>query len=416
MEALGNELFQIIVQVYPELAPKLTGMLLQLGDEECAACLESQERLAERLDEAFKILDVSGQDAKAPAPEEKRIDPEDGKARSLSELRTLCAGQYSVKEIEAYWAAMRPVAAPAAKPSGTRASPKAAAVAAAAPPASVAAKQPSQPAAAPTAIGDEPIPGLSAFLRELKLAAYTATATAWVEEQGACSLAELLENLEDFAEGIGLKPLERRRLEQGAEAAAQAVLLAAAASGPALLAPAAEEALLKDKQAAQRQKEVEDVLREREELEREMKELEEALEEDRRPRSKAAAKASSTPKAKAPTVRVAPKAKAPAISREEIEWKRQNELEEREYLKKQQARQAAREAEEAAQAAEEKRMARQREAEERTQRAAAELAAKMAAASPGGAADPEGSAGDGDFPALGAEDWQAAGKKGKKKR
>ena len=38
MGELGHELFAVVQRVQPELAPKLTGMLLQLGEAECWAC------------------------------------------------------------------------------------------------------------------------------------------------------------------------------------------------------------------------------------------------------------------------------------------------------------------------------------------------------------------------------------------
>jgi len=239
MEELGTELFEIIVQIYPELAPKLTGMLMQLGEEECIACLESQEKLAERLDEAFRILDASGQQTKGASQEEKRIDPEDGKARTLTELRALCKGTYSPKEIEAYWATMKPekATAKAAAPKAVAAArsppePAARSAAPAAPAATVAA--PAAAIAAPGAAAtDEAIAGLSTWLRQLKLDSYSAAATEWAEEEGACSLEEIIENLEDFADGLKLKPLERKRLVQGAEEAAAKVSQEAAVASPA---------------------------------------------------------------------------------------------------------------------------------------------------------------------------------------
>ncbi|CAK9034471.1 unnamed protein product [Durusdinium trenchii] len=123
MGDVGNELFAVaprredpegsflVQQVQPELAPKLTGMLLQLGEAECWACtwgnqsgewrapvteenwftqrevpegLEDHNKLAERLDEAMAILDGAHAEAapKAKPQPEKRVDPEDGVTRS----------------------------------------------------------------------------------------------------------------------------------------------------------------------------------------------------------------------------------------------------------------------------------------------------------------------------------------------
>jgi len=92
------------------------------------------------------------------------------------------------------------------------------------------------------------------------------------------------------------------------------------------------------------------------------------------------------------------------------QWDRENELQEKEYRKKQEAQQAAREAEEAARAAEEKRQAKAQQEKERLEKAAADLAAQV------GGANPEAAAKEADdFPALGAAGWATA-KKGKKKR
>jgi len=425
MEALGEELYGIIVLCYPELAPKLTGMILSLGEEECRACLDSQERLAERLDEAFRVLDSNGQCAKEPEPEEKRIDPEDGKARTFKELRALCVSRYSAQEIEDYWKTCKPVGDTGSQ--APKAKAKAAGAPATAAPKSGSSAPGAQPATAapvpgPAVEPDEAMPGLACWLRELKLSPYLATASQWIEEQGACSLDEVVENLEDFADAIGLKKLERKRLEREAEAAAKVAMEAAASAEQApkkaeaaQAKPPEPQASFEDDEAAKAQRELEEWQREREELEREMEELQAREQEPDRGAGRRGAPAakSSAPakaKAKAPTVRVAPK--APAMTREEIEWNRENEMQEREFQKKQQARQAARDAEAAAAEAEEKRQARAREAEERQQRAAAELAAKVASASPGAVGATEAD----DFPALGG-DWAAAGgKKGKKKR
>eukprot|EP00440_Ansanella_granifera_P002228 gb/GFBE01002415.1/.p1 GENE.gb/GFBE01002415.1/~~gb/GFBE01002415.1/.p1 ORF type:complete len:298 (+),score=79.71 gb/GFBE01002415.1/:1-894(+) len=250
MEVVGEQLYAMISLVHPELAPKLTGMLLQLGEEECQTCLHCQETLAFRLDEAIQILDGAGglrtaaKKTQAPVPDstERRIDPEDGQARTFQELRAMCQGQYTPKEIEEYWKTCSPVA-PGAKPTGQAAQLPGRAENAEqpAPPSPPAA--PSQAASEAEAVkenyGDlagenELVPGLAVWLAELRLSGYEKAAASWAEEQGACELEEIVENLEDFASDLGLKPLEKKRLMQGAESA---VAVAAEA-----VAKAAEEA------------------------------------------------------------------------------------------------------------------------------------------------------------------------------
>eukprot|EP00928_Gymnodinium_smaydae_P044444 TRINITY_DN29649_c0_g1_i1.p1 TRINITY_DN29649_c0_g1~~TRINITY_DN29649_c0_g1_i1.p1 ORF type:complete len:355 (+),score=112.31 TRINITY_DN29649_c0_g1_i1:160-1065(+) len=258
MEDLGEQLYDIVKLAHPELAPKLTGMLLQLGEEECCACLDDHELLAMRLDEAMSILDEAG-GAKAPPlpPLERRVDPADGKERTLEELRKLCRGTYSDREIDEYWEEMRPREAPTAASAG-RGEPAAArptaSAAARAPAAALAPPAPlpsaraggGQAAPAPRVRVEEALPGLTVWLAELQLSAYHEAASAWIDEQGACSLEEIVENLDDFADGLELKPLERARLEKGAEDAAivaeEAALEAEAAAASEVAAEAQAQA------------------------------------------------------------------------------------------------------------------------------------------------------------------------------
>lgn len=241
---LGNALFAVVEQVQPELAPKLTGMLLQLGENECWACLEDHEKLAVRLDEAMAILDGAQPKQEAPrakaAHAERRVDPEDGISRTFAELQKHYAGQYSLAELKEYWEhcksaaaapangtaapkkaaakepAPKPVAkapstpAPAPKPAAAKPTPKPAAPKAAAP----------APVLAPRKPAKESIPGLWAFLSELKLEAYFAAVEKWADEQGAVSLEELVEFKDDLAKDLNLRTLEKKRMDN-AEAAAK---------------------------------------------------------------------------------------------------------------------------------------------------------------------------------------------------
>eukprot|EP00927_Polykrikos_kofoidii_P057175 TRINITY_DN51291_c0_g1_i1.p1 TRINITY_DN51291_c0_g1~~TRINITY_DN51291_c0_g1_i1.p1 ORF type:complete len:470 (+),score=143.48 TRINITY_DN51291_c0_g1_i1:70-1479(+) len=469
MGSIGEDLYAIIVEIHPELAPKLTGMLLQLGEEECIECLDDHERLAVRVDEAMAILDQSGQCAREPVKadaKERRVDPTDGKARTLDELRKACHGKYSPAEIDEYWLTMVPEGQPAA------ASKKAAD--------EDIQDQPSVES------HEAPLPQqISAWLDEMQLSKYGDAASNWADEQGACSLEEIIENLEDFAADLGLKTLEKNRLlknptdaakvarevvakamvqtpakptpsavqepapnskESTAKAKAGAVKktavkkavkpptasekkAAAAAAleeyNAGLAARASETAAIKEAEAAKAaaaaaaaaaksQAELDAIEREREELAREEAELAE-LENEQPTGSRGGGYASRpSPTAKAPTVRKTPVATQQKFYPEDAELARRRAQEQRDYERAEKARMDAEQAEEQRQAAEAKKMQRQREADERIQRAAAELAAKAAAS--GDAAANDDNAG-GDFPALGADGWAAAGgKKGKKRR
>lgn len=56
--------------------------------------------------------------------------------------------------------------------------------------------------------------GLQDFLSELGLSEYEEEVVKWASDMGAISLEELVENAQDLSEAIGLKPLERKRLER----------------------------------------------------------------------------------------------------------------------------------------------------------------------------------------------------------
>jgi len=66
---------------------------------------------------------------------------------------------------------------------------------------------------------------LSKFLEGLRLAKYLKPALAWCDEQGAATIEELADNVEDFSESLGLKPLEKKRLIKAAEAATLAAAM-----------------------------------------------------------------------------------------------------------------------------------------------------------------------------------------------
>merc|ERR1712080_631561 len=61
---------------------------------------------------------------------------------------------------------------------------------------------------APTMQQAEVLTGLLPWLAELSLSNYAEAAALWAEEQGAADLDDIVENLADFADGLGLKRLE----------------------------------------------------------------------------------------------------------------------------------------------------------------------------------------------------------------
>lgn len=58
---------------------------------------------------------------------------------------------------------------------------------------------------------------LTDFLEGCRLSKYLDTALEWCEEQGAASMEDIVENSEEFAEAMGLKPLEIKRFNKACE-------------------------------------------------------------------------------------------------------------------------------------------------------------------------------------------------------
>jgi len=55
-QMLGERLFPLVQQLQPELAGKITGMLLEMDNSELLLLLESSEALVLKTDEAISVL------------------------------------------------------------------------------------------------------------------------------------------------------------------------------------------------------------------------------------------------------------------------------------------------------------------------------------------------------------------------
>lgn len=55
-QALGERLFHLIHNIYPDLAGKITGMLLECDNSELVVLLDSYELLRAKVDEAVAVL------------------------------------------------------------------------------------------------------------------------------------------------------------------------------------------------------------------------------------------------------------------------------------------------------------------------------------------------------------------------
>ncbi|WP_285164328.1 hypothetical protein, partial [Mycobacterium tuberculosis] len=56
---LGERIYPLVHSLQPELAAKITGMLLEMDNSELLLLLESPESLAAKVDEAVRVLEVS---------------------------------------------------------------------------------------------------------------------------------------------------------------------------------------------------------------------------------------------------------------------------------------------------------------------------------------------------------------------
>uniref|UniRef100_A0A7S1AIK8 PABC domain-containing protein n=1 Tax=Noctiluca scintillans TaxID=2966 RepID=A0A7S1AIK8_NOCSC len=448
INAIGEELYGVIVQSHPELAGKLTGMLMMLGADQCTRCLDEETYLAEKLDEAIHILDEATNQPEPKATSKPRPKPVEAlSVRPDDEEVFPTLGTEPPKP--------KPKLRSKSRPKPDSVTPGAG---------------PAVAAGLPEFAVKECIPGIVRWLDELKLSAYADAATNWVEENGAISLDEIVENLDMFSEDLNLKPLERNRIRKNAEDALRVALATdqevtfapvrtlpqPSCAAPHLVASLptarstgggrfssakrASASAARQKQAEmeerrrQREKELDEeeareeterqareralemerqalaqaererVVREQEELDRIQEEI--ARQEEQDMRGPACQGDYPALTIKAPTR----SAKAKVMSREELWWQKEVEKQEREYRKIEKARIAAEEAHLAALVQEEKREAKIREAEERQQRAAAALAAKFAESQPAPSAWDDGDDGEG---------WAAAsttGRKGKSRQ
>merc|ERR1719324_2263215 len=58
-QMIGEKLFPAIAKYQPELAGKITGMMLEMDNSELLILLESEQQLKNKVDEALRVLETS---------------------------------------------------------------------------------------------------------------------------------------------------------------------------------------------------------------------------------------------------------------------------------------------------------------------------------------------------------------------
>merc|ERR1712066_519112 len=57
-QMIGEKLFPVIAKYQPELAGKITGMMLEMDNSELLILLESEQQLKHKVDEALRVLEA----------------------------------------------------------------------------------------------------------------------------------------------------------------------------------------------------------------------------------------------------------------------------------------------------------------------------------------------------------------------
>lgn len=189
-----------VTQLEPEMAVKITERILDLGSSLAKECICSDWALQQRVDAALGAIrrEEAGVQPQVPAPKPPLELPK-AAAFELPPQTT-----YVTEQLVTPVATISPVVVE--QP--------------------VRVREVSPDMRSPNRLLGSRIWGLENFLTDLSLQSYTAQATEWATSMGAASLEELLENQDDFADALGLRPIERARLQRsGAEVAAQLIRL-----------------------------------------------------------------------------------------------------------------------------------------------------------------------------------------------
>merc|ERR1719473_687327 len=59
-QMLGEKIFPMISRIHPEMAGKITGMMLEMDNSELLMLIESPDQLKAKVDEALRVLNSGG--------------------------------------------------------------------------------------------------------------------------------------------------------------------------------------------------------------------------------------------------------------------------------------------------------------------------------------------------------------------
>merc|ERR1719473_1618800 len=59
-QMLGEKIFPMISRIHPEMAGKITGMMLEMDNSELLMLIESPDQLKAKVDEAMRVLNSGG--------------------------------------------------------------------------------------------------------------------------------------------------------------------------------------------------------------------------------------------------------------------------------------------------------------------------------------------------------------------
>merc|ERR1712072_1028238 len=67
-QMLGEKIFPMISRIHPEMAGKITGMMLEMDNSELLMLMDSPDQLKAKVDEALRVLQQGGRESGGRSP------------------------------------------------------------------------------------------------------------------------------------------------------------------------------------------------------------------------------------------------------------------------------------------------------------------------------------------------------------